>query len=56
MGLADRWQNGSTMNMALSFPGLIVFFIALVPLWLTGRDLLRAALVRPAARVPDHSA
>jgi hypothetical protein len=55
MGLADRWQNGSRMNAALTFPGLVLFFAALVALWLTARDLLRAVLARPAVHVRDHS-
>jgi hypothetical protein len=56
MGVADRWSNGTPMNLALSYPGLAVFFMAFLAIWLTGRDLVRATLCRSAVRLPDHSA
>jgi hypothetical protein len=44
--MADHWQNGSTMNTAISLPGLAVFFYGLFFLWLACRSLIRAALAR----------
>jgi hypothetical protein len=55
MGVADRWQNGTPLNLALSYPGIAVFFAAFVAFWLTGRDLVRATLCRSAVPLPDDS-
>jgi hypothetical protein len=44
MAFADRWPNGSSLNMGASFPGLVLMFLGLVYLWLALRSILRAAL------------
>jgi len=56
MQLADRWPNGTPINLALSYPGLVVFFAAFVALWLAGRRLIRATFWRSANQLPERSA